>query len=68
LKNILSRARIAIAKIVENHPDAVPMAASAVRCIMTVTQGTIGIGRPDVVGVCAAISLTVDYLALRLTQ
>ena len=66
--NILSRARTAMRQHVENHPDAVPLAASAVRVATMVIQGTVGAGRPAVVCICAAINLTVDYLAVRLTR
>ncbi|MGO9079301.1 MAG: hypothetical protein ACLQDY_09705 [Streptosporangiaceae bacterium] len=68
MKNILSCARTAISTVGANHPDAVQLAAAAVRFVMMVAEGTIGTGHPAVVGVCAAVSLAVDYLALRLTR
>jgi len=54
--------------VVANHPDAVQLAASTVRFATMVVEGTIGTGRPAVVGVCAAVNLAVDYLSLRLTR
>jgi hypothetical protein len=68
LKNILSRACTAMRGVVANHPDAVQLTASTVRFATMVIEGTIGTGRPAVVGVCAAVNLAVDYLSLRRTR
>jgi len=68
LKNILSRARSTMRGLVANHPDAIPLAASAVRFATMVAEGTIGAGRPAIISACAAINLTVDYLVQRLSR
>jgi hypothetical protein len=68
LKNILSHARTAMRRVVADHPDAVSLAASTVRCATMVVEGAVGTRHPAVVGVCAAINLTVDYLELRLAR
>jgi hypothetical protein len=68
LKNILSRARTTMLEFVASHPHEISLTALAVRFATTLVVGTVGGGRPAIVGVCAAISLTVDYVALRLTR
>jgi hypothetical protein len=68
LKNILSRARTAMLEFVASHPHEILLAALAVRFATTLVVGTVGGGHPVVVGVCAAIGLTVDYVALRVTR
>ena len=55
-------------EFVASHPHAVPLAALTVRFATTLVVGTVGDGHPAVVGFCAAISLTVDYVTLRLTR
>jgi hypothetical protein len=68
LKNILSRARTAMLEFVASHPHEIPLVSLAVRFVTTSVVGTVGGGHPAVVGVCAAITLTVDYVALRLNR